>query len=402
MTAMSERHPLRLSDRIAGELAKLRESGFWASPRMLETPQRARTRIAGREVVNFASNNYLGFADHPFLKERARQYLETWGAGAGAVRNIAGTLSIHAELERDIVAFKGTKSALVFPSGFATNQGTLGALLEEGDLVVSDEFNHASIIDGLRLTRATRRVFRHKDERHLDEILGETPGDALKLVITDGVFSMDGDIAPLDRLMPVVRRHGAVLYVDDAHGSGVLGDLGRGTVHHFGFAEADDVIQVGTLSKAWGVIGGYAAGPAGLGELLVNKARPFLFSTAPPPPVVGAISAALELVQRQPEINERLWANTRYFRREIVGLGFDTLGSETPITPILFGEAKAAFEASARLLDEGVFATGIGFPVVPKGLARIRNIVTAEHTRDDLNRALDAYRRVGRVLGLTK
>lgn len=389
-----------MTSRITAELDRLRSGGLHISPRVLEAPQRARTRVAGRDVVNLASNNYLGFSDHPFLKERAEAFVRAWGVGAGAVRTIAGTLSIHEELEEKLAAFKGTGSALVFGSGFTTNQGVLGSLLQEGDLVVSDELNHASIIDGLRLAKATKKVFKHKDIHDLERVLREHPTEGLKLVVTDGVFSMDGDIAPLDEIVAVARQYGAVTYVDDAHGSGVLGEAGRGTVHHFGFEHDDDVIQIGTLSKAWGVVGGYAAGTHELRDLLINKARPFLFSTGHPPAVVGALLAAIELIQNEPEIMERLWANTRYFKAELQRLGFDTFGSQTPITPVIFGEAPAAFAASRMLLERGVFAVGIGFPTVPKGLARIRNIVTAEHTRDDLDQALTAYEFVGRELGV--
>ncbi|WP_034386348.1 glycine C-acetyltransferase [Deinococcus sp. YIM 77859] len=389
-----------LSGRLTAELAGLRDAGLQIHPRVLDAPQQARTRVDGHDVINLASNNYLGFANHPALKERAEQYLRAWGAGAGAVRTIAGTLRIHEDFEEQLAAFKHTGSALVFQSGFTTNQGVLGTLLKEGDLVVSDELNHASIIDGLRLVKATKKIFRHADPEDLERVLAEHPTDGLKLVVTDGVFSMDGDVAPLDRLIAVARRYGAVTYVDDAHGSGVLGEAGRGTVHHFGFEHADDVIQVGTLSKAWGVVGGYAAGHRDLRELLINRARPYLFSTAHPPAVVGALSAALELVQREPAFMARLWDNTRFFKAELARLGFDTMGSQTPITPVLFGEASAAFEASRRLLAEGVFAVGLGFPTVPRGQARIRNIVTAEHTREDLEQALAAYERVGRALGV--
>ena len=391
--------PTSLSARLGAELAGLRESGLLIHPRVLDAANRARTRVDGREVVNLASNNYLGFADHPALKAKAAAYLEEWGAGAGAVRTIAGTLRIHEDFEEQLAAFKHTGSALVLQSGFTTNQGVLGTLLKEGDLVVSDELNHASIIDGLRLTKATKKVYKHADPDDLERLLRENDTDGLKLVVTDGVFSMDGDVAPLDRLVEVARRYGAVTYVDDAHGSGVLGEAGRGTVHHFGMAEAEDVLQVGTLSKAWGVVGGYAAGHADLKQLMVNRARPYLFSTAQPPAVVGALSAALELVQSDPSFMERLWDNTRFFKAELARLGFDTMGSETPITPVVFGEAEAAFEASRRLFAEGIFAVGLGFPTVPRGKARIRNIVTAEHTRDDLEQALAAYARVGRALG---
>ncbi|HGY09921.1 MAG TPA: aminotransferase class I/II-fold pyridoxal phosphate-dependent enzyme, partial [Oceanithermus profundus] len=273
-------------------------------------------------------------------------------------------------------------------------------LLQPGDLVFSDELNHASIIDGLRLTKATRHVFRHADVEHLEELLKEHDTDGLKLIVTDGVFSMDGDVAPLDRIVPLAERYGALVYVDDAHGSGVLGELGRGTVHHFGFHESPNVIQVATLSKAWAVVGGYAAGARELRELLINRARPYLFSTSHPPAVVGALVGALELIQREPERIDRLWDNTRYFKEELTGLGYDTMGSQTPITPVLFGDAPAAFEASRKLLERGVFAVGIGFPTVPRGKARIRNIVTAAHTRAQLDRALEAYAAVGRELGV--
>ena len=391
--------PVTLQGRLTSELAKLHAAGLHISPRVLEAPQRARTRILGHEVINLASNNYLGFADHPFVKERAAQYLHAWGAGAGAVRTIAGTLIIHEEFETQLAAFKHTGSALVLQSGFTTNQGVLGTLLQEGDLVVSDELNHASIIDGLRLAKATKKVFKHKDMADLRRVLSENPTEGLILVVTDGVFSMDGDIAPLGEMVAIAREYGAVTYVDDAHGSGVLGEQGRGTVHHFGLQDATDVLHIGTLSKAWGVVGGYAAGPTELRDLLINRARPFLFSTGHPPAVVGALSAAIELIQNDSSFMERLWANTRFFKAELNRLGFDTFGSETPITPVIFGEAETAFQASRRLLSLGVFAVGLGFPTVPKGLARIRNIVTAEHTQDDLEIALSAYQTVGREMG---
>lgn len=391
---------MKLKARIEEEIARLKAEGLYIRPRVLEAPQEPITRVEGREVVNLASNNYLGFANHPYLKEKARQYLERWGAGSGAVRTIAGTFPYHLELEEALARFKGTETALVFQSGFTANQGVLGALLKEGDLVFSDELNHASIIDGLRLTKATRLVYRHGDVAHLEELLKAHDTDGLKLIVTDGVFSMDGDIAPLDRIVPLAKRYGAVVYVDDAHGSGVLGERGEGTVHHFGFHLDPDVIQVATLSKAWAVIGGYAAGALELKELLLNKARPLLFSTTHPPAVVGALLGALELVQKEPERIARLWKNTRYFKAELARLGFDTMGSQTPITPVLFGEARAAFEASRMLLEEGVFAVGIGFPTVPRGKARIRNIVTAAHTKEMLDRALSAYEKVGRRLGV--
>lgn len=391
---------ISLAQRLAAQLTQLRQDGLLIHPRVLDAPQHARTQVDGREVVNMASNNYLGFANHPKLKAKAAEYLEKWGVGAGAVRTIAGTLRIHEELEEQIANFKHTGSALVLHSGFTTNQGVLGGILQEGDLVVSDALNHASIIDGLRLTKATKKVYQHSDTDDLRRILSENDSEGLKLVVTDGVFSMDGDVVPLDKVVAVAREFGAITYVDDAHGSGVMGHEGRGTVHHFGFEYADDVIQVGTLSKAWGGVGGYAAGHADLRQLLINRARPYLFSTAQPPAVVGGLLAALQEVQNDPSLMQRLWDNTNFFKDELKRLGFDTFGSTTPITPVIFGEAPAAFEASRRLFEEGIFAVGLGFPTVPKGLARIRNIVTAEHSRQDLEQALVAYEKVGKELGV--
>ena len=389
-----------LQERVGRELDRLKQEGLYITPPVLEAPQEVVTRVAGRKVINLASNNYLGLANHPYLKQRAREFLERWGVGSGAVRTIAGTFTYHEEFERLLADFKGTESALVLQSGFTANQGVLGALLQPGDLVFSDELNHASIIDGLRLTKASRHVYRHADVEHLRELLAANDTSGLKMIVTDGVFSMDGDVAPLDRIVPLAMEYGAVVYVDDAHGSGVLGELGRGTVHHFGFHENPNVIQVATLSKAWAAVGGYAAGAAELRELLINRARPYLFSTSHPPAVVGALVGALELIQREPERIDKLWENTRYFKEGLAGLGFDTMGSQTPITPVLFGEAPAAFEASRMLLERGVFAVGIGFPTVPRGKARIRNIVTATHTQEQLDRVLEAYADVGRKLGI--
>ena len=377
-----------LSRRITGELGKLKDAGTYHEGVVLEGAQHSRAKISGRVVINLASNNYLGFADHPYLKERARQFLDEWGVGAGAVRHIAGTFRIHEELERKLAVFKQAETATVFQSGFATNQGVLGALLREGDLVVSDEFNHASIIDGLRLTKATRTIYRHADTDDLARVLAANKRDGLIMIVTDGVFSMDGDIAPLDRIMPLAREYGAVVYVDDAHGSGVLGRNGRGTVDHFGLHDEPDLIQVGTLSKAWGVVGGYATGSRGLDKLLRNMARPLVFSTSHPPATVGAAIAALELVDRSPELITKLWENARQFRAGLQQLGFDTMASETPIIPVRFGETDLARRASASLFADGVFTVPIGYPVVPNGTARIRNIVTAEHDRESLDQAL--------------
>ncbi len=393
---------LSLRQRLNGELSRLQAEGFRISLKVLEAPQAAITRVDGQEVVNLASNNYLGFANHPHLKKRAMEFLDIWGAGSGAVRTIAGTFSYHQAFEETLAAFKGTEAAMAFQSGFTANQGVLGSLLQPGDVVISDELNHASIIDGLRLTKADRRVYKHADISDLDAQLAAVRTEGLKLVVTDGVFSMDGDVAPLDRIVPVAKRHGALVYVDDAHGSGVMGELGKGTVHHFGFQADPDVIQVATLSKAWAVMGGYAAGVKDLRELLINRARPILFSTSLPPAVVGALVGAFELIQLEPQRIERLWENTHYFKQELNRLGFDTMHSQTPITPVAMGEAEAAFEASRALLKRDVFAVGIGFPTVPRGKARIRNILTADHTRPMLDRALVAYQAVGRELGVIR
>ena len=401
--AYTQAMPITLTARVDNELDALRTSGLLIRPRVLAAPQAAHTTLntpdGAKQVISFASNNYLGFANHPYLKERAASFALKWGAGSGAVRTIAGTLCIHEAFESQLAAFKETEATLTFSSGFTANQGVLGSLLQEGDAVFSDEFNHASIIDGLRLTRSQRFVWRHKDIDDLRAQLAAHPTDGLALVVTDGVFSMDGDIAPLPEIVTAAREYGASVYVDDAHGSGVLGQGGRGTAHHYQLAGAQDVIQVGTLSKAWAGIGGYVAGTAALRDLLINRARPFLFSTSAPPAVIGGLSAALELVQSDPSFIERLWENTRYFKTELNRLGFDLMGSETPITPVLFGDERAAFEASQRLLDAGIFAVALSFPTVPRGRARIRNIVTAEHTRDDLDRALQAYEAL-RLVGL--
>ena len=389
-----------LAARIGADLANLRAAGTYQEGRVLNGAQHARALVSGRTVINLASNNYLGFADHPALKQRAHAALDTWGAGSGAVRHIAGTFELHEELERKLATFKGADTATVFTSGFATNQGVLGALLREGDLVISDELNHASIIDGMRLTKARRAIYRHADAADLDAILAREKATGIRLVVTDGVFSMDGTIAPLDDIVAVARRHGAIVYVDDAHGSGVLGRDGRGTADHFGLHGADDLLQIGTLSKAWGAMGGYAAGPAGLDKLLRNTARPLVFSTSHPPAVVGAALAAIDLIERQPGIIARLWENTRYFRQAMQAVGFDTMASRTPIVPVILGDNERAAQVSRMLFEEGVFAVPIGYPVVPTGTARLRNIVTAQHTQADLAEAVDAYRRVGEKLRL--
>ena len=351
-------------------------------------------------MINLASNNYLGLTTHPKLREAAIEAVKRFGVGSGAVRTISGTMTLHMQLEERIAAFKNVEACVVFQSGFAANAGTVSALLGPEDHIISDELNHASIIDGCRLSRAKIRVFPHKDVAAAEKILAELDGvSGRKLLISDGVFSMDGDIGPLPGLAEAAERHGAIMMVDDAHSSGVLGKAGRGTIDHFGL-HGRVPVQVGTLSKAIGVLGGYVCGSRDLIDYLYQRARPFLFSTSHPPAVAAACLAAFDVLEQEPERIQNLWDNTKYFKQGLVAAGFNTGMSETPITPVIVGEAKAAFDLSRALFEEGVLATGIGFPTVAKGKARVRTIVTATHTRDELDRALEAFRKVGRKLGI--
>ncbi|MDP9296934.1 MAG: glycine C-acetyltransferase [Actinomycetota bacterium] len=381
------------------ELAELDEQGIRLHPRVLEGEQRARARYDGRDVINLASNNYLGLAAHPRLKEAASRAAAELGAGSGAVRTIAGTMSLHGELEQRFAEFKGAERALMFQAGFTANAGTVAAILTKEDVIVSDELNHASIIDGARLSRAQIKVFPHKDAEAAAARLAESTDAKRKLLITDGVFSMDGDIAPLPYLVEVAERAGAIMMIDDAHASGVLGATGRGTVEHFDLHGRVD-IQVGTLSKAIGVLGGFIAGPAHLIEWLVNRGRPFLFSTSAPPAVVAACIAALDVMNDEPDRLRRLWERTRSFKKGLADLGFDTGISETPITPVITGDETKAVELSRGLWDEGVFTPAVVFPTVGRGKARVRTIVTADHTEEDLGEALSAFEQVGRTLEL--
>jgi glycine C-acetyltransferase len=387
-------------DYLKERLAELEEQGLAIRPRILEGPTGARARFDGRDVINLASNNYLGLANHPRMNAAAAKAAEELGAGTGAVRSIAGTMASHGELERRFAEFKHAEDALMFQSGFTANAGTVAAILDRTDVIVSDRLNHASIIDGARLSRAEIKVFEHKDAAHADALLEETarPGRR-QLLITDGVFSMDGDIAPLPDLVEVAERRGAIMMIDDAHASGVLGTGGAGTVDHFGLHGRVDV-QVGTLSKAIGVLGGFIAGPHALIEWLVNRGRPFLFSTSAPPAVVAACLEALDIIRDEPERLERLWTNTTKFKEGLHDLGFDTGASETPITPVITGEEEATQRFAQRLFEEGVFTPAIVFPTVPKGRARVRTIVTADHGEDDLSEALAVFGRVGRELEL--
>ncbi len=384
---------------LAAELESLRAQEALGTIRVLDGPQLPKASIDGRVVVNLASNNYLGLTTHPRLREAALEATREFGVGAGSVRTIAGTLALHEELERRVAEFKHTEAAVVFQSGFAANAGTVSAILTRNDAVVSDELNHASIIDGCRLSRATIRVFPHRDVGAAREVLHDLPATQRKLLITDGVFSMDGDLGPLPALCDLAEEFGAIMMVDDAHASGVFGRNGRGTVDHFGMHGRVDV-QVGTLSKAIGTLGGYIAGRRHLIEFLRQRARPFMFSTSHPPAVAAASIAAIDVLLEEPQLIERLWENTRFFKAGLQEMGFDTGISESPITPVIVGETSTASRMSARLFEQGVFALGIGFPIVPRGKARLRTIVTATHTREDLQFALDAFGRVGRSLGI--
>jgi glycine C-acetyltransferase len=399
---------------LAEELAELKRSNLYRPLRVLSTPQAAEVVVDGAELINLSSNNYLGLVTHPRLVEAALAATRDFGVGSGAVRTIAGDMTIHERLEVELAAFKRTEAVLTFQSGFTANTGVIPVVAGEADLIVSDALNHASIIDGMRMSKAPRVVYPHKDVAALRELLrearatGRTDSGAgaaagaphrLILVVTDGVFSMDGDIAPLPGIVAAAEEFGAAVMVDDAHASGVLGRNGRGSVDHFDL-HGRVAIQVGTMSKAMGVLGGYVAGSAALREMLTQRARPFLFSTSHPPAVAAACIAAIHVLLDQPELIDRLWANTRYFKGELARLGFDTGDSETPITPVMMGESAMAQRFSARLFDEGVFAQSVVYPTVPLDKARIRTIVTAEHTTGQLDRCLEAFAKVGRELGL--
>ncbi len=396
MSAQRRPDPLAF---LTTELDSLKAQGLYRSLRVLEGEQKAHTSFDHRSVVNLSSNNYLGLTTHPRLRQRALEAVERFGVGTGSVRTIAGTMAMHVELERRLAEFKQTEAVVVFQSGFTANAGTVSAILTKDDVVVSDALNHASIIDGCRLSRAQIKVFPHKDVDAARAILRELPAAQRKLLITDGVFSMDGDLGPLPDLCAAAEEHGAIMMVDDAHASGVFGRNGRGTVDHFGMHGRVD-IQVGTLSKAVGALGGYVAGTRDFIEFLHHRARPFLFSTSHPPAVTAACLAALDVLLEEPEIIDRLWENTRFFKAGLVALGFDTGVSESPITPVIVGDGALAMRLSDRLFEEGVFAQGIAFPTVARDKARVRTIVTATHTRDELQFALDAFARVGRELDI--
>jgi glycine C-acetyltransferase len=385
----------------------LKQRGTHFKLRVLEEPQAPECVFDGKRVINLASNNYLGLTTHPKLEQAAMAAIKKYGVGSGAVRTVSGTMSIHMELEEKIARFKKTEACVVFQSGFAANAGTVSAILGKEDFIISDELNHASIIDGARLSKAKIKVFRHKDVAHAEELLKEVAGEpGHKLIITDGVFSMDGDVGPLPALCDLAEKYGAIMMVDDAHASGVLGKNGRGTPDHFQVHGRVDV-QVGTLSKAIGALGGYVCGSKELIDFLYHRARPFLFSTSHPPSVAATCIAAFEVLEQEPELMDKLWANTRFFKKELGLLGFNiggisTPASETPITPIIVGEGRLAMEFSRELFNEGVFTPGIAYPTVAEGKARLRTIMTATHTQEQLSQALEVLKRVGSRMGIIK
>ena len=392
---------------LADQMNELRQKGTHFKLRVLEDEQAPECTVDGKRVINLASNNYLGLTTHPKLRDAAIEAIKKYGVGSGAVRTVSGTMSIHMELEEKIARFKNTEACVVFQSGFAANAGTVSAILGKDDFIISDELNHASIIDGARLSRAKIKVFRHKDAAHAEELLKEVANEpGHKLIITDGVFSMDGDIGPLPALCDLAEKYGAIMMVDDAHSSGVLGRNGRGTIDHHKVHGRVDV-QVGTLSKAIGSLGGYVCGSKELIDFLYHRARPFLFSTSHPPSVAATCIAAFDVLENEPELMDKLWANTRFFKKELGLLGFNigginTPASETPITPIIIGDGKLTMDFSRELFNEGVFVPGIAFPTVAEGKARLRTIMSAAHTQDQLTKALEILKRVGTRMGIVK
>lgn len=381
------------------EIEMWKEAGTFRPLTEVESEQGSKVTIRGKEVIQLCSNNYLGLTIHPRLKKAALEAVEKFGAGTGSVRTIAGTFSMHEDFEKRLAEFKHTEAALVFQSGFTANVGVISSILTDEDVVISDELNHASIIDGIRLTKAKRRIYKHNDLDDLEKALKETQDSRVRLVVTDGVFSMDGDIAPLPQIVELCEKYDALVMVDDAHASGVLGKNGRGTVDHFDL-HGRVHIQVGTLSKAIGVLGGYVAGAQTLRDYLIHRARPFLFSTSHPPAVTAACHAALDVLLEEPELVDRLWENTRFFKEGLKKLGFETGNSETPITPVIVGDDALAMRLSDELFELGVYAQGIVYPTVAKGKARVRTIVTAAHTQEELQFCLDAFEKAAKKLSI--
>jgi glycine C-acetyltransferase len=391
----------RLETYLRDEIGMLKSKGIFRMPRVLQSAAGPRVRMDGRDIIQLSSNNYLGLTTHPKVVAAARRAIEEFGAGPGAVRTIAGTLSIHLELEARLARFKSTESALVFQSGYTANVGVVSTLMQEGDLIVSDELNHASIIDGCRLCKADRAIYRHLDYNHLREILSAARRKSTGkiLVVADGVFSMDGDVSDLGAIRSLCHDFDAIPMVDDAHATGVMGENGRGTVDHFGLKDDWD-IQIGTMSKAFGVMGGYVCSARPLIEFYIHRARPFLFSSSHPPAVIAACIAAVDVMETEPDLHARLWANTRFFKDGLRQLGFNTGSSVTPITPVIIGSGAKAARFSDELFERGVFAQGIFFPMVAEEKSRVRTIVMATHTRTDLEEALAVFEAVGRRLGV--
>lgn len=387
----------RLEAFLDEQITSLKEQNLFTTLPTLDSQQANRVTINGKDAIMICSNNYLGFANHPRLADAAKRAIDTWGYGCGAVRQIAGSMRIHHDFEAALAKYKGTDAAMMFVAGIAANRGTIQALMQEGDAIISDELNHGSIIDGVRLTKAERKIYPHGDMEGLKNALEETKSANKTLVVTDGVFSMDGDIAPLDHIVELAEQYDALVMVDDAHGDGVLGKDGRGIVDHFGLHGRVD-IDMGTFSKAFGCVGGYIAGSQKLKDYLVNRARSFIFTTGPSPENIAACWEAIKMVQDEPQHIDNLWKNTEYFKKQLLGMGFDIGNSKTPITPVMVGESKIAQDMSKRMFEEGVFVKPIVFPLVAKDAARLRNILNANHTREDLDFVLAAYEKVGKEL----
>ncbi|MEM5015206.1 glycine C-acetyltransferase [Metabacillus indicus] len=386
---------------LQAELDEMKQNGTFRKLIPLESDQKSKVVIGGKELIQLSSNNYLGLTTHPRLVKASIEAARKYGAGTGSVRTIAGTFSMHEELEQKLAEFKHTEAALVFQSGFTTNQGVLSSILTKEDVVISDALNHASIIDGIRLTKAARKVYNHVDMADLERALKESADFRVRIIVTDGVFSMDGNIAPLPEIVELAEKYDALVMVDDAHASGVLGKNGRGTVNHYGL-DGRVHIQVGTLSKAVGVLGGYVASTRTLIDYLIQKGRPFLFSTSHPPAVTAACMEAINVLLEEPELIDKLWENAKFFKKGLEDLGFDTGKSETPVTPVIVGDEALSHQFSDKLREYGVFAQGIAFPTVAKGQARVRTIVTAEHSTEELQQALDIFEKAAKELNILK
>jgi glycine C-acetyltransferase len=384
---------------LKDEIDNLKKQNLFTPLPILGDEQKAKTIVNGKEVINLSSNNYLGFANNPRIRKAAKEAIDKWGFGTGAVRQICGTMTIHLEFEEQLAKYKHTESSLVFVAGIAANRGTIQAIMGEEDVIISDELNHGSIIDGVRLVKCERKIYPHLDMKGLEQVLKESQNFRRRLVVTDGVFSMDGDIAPLDQIAELAEKYDAITMVDDAHGDGVLGKDGRGIVDYFNLHGRID-IDMGTLSKAFACLGGYIAGRQELKDYLIQRARSFIFTTAHPPAVVAACMEAIKMVQDEPQHVKNLWKNTKYFKEKIQALGFNTGRSQTPITPIIVGESKNAIRLSEEAFKEGVFVKPIIYPLVSKDTSRVRTIVTAIHTKEDLDEAVDIFERVGKRLDL--